>query len=95
MRQLYDIVEFDVYGELPEDRFFNPSTLQNIVDNDPVVQTIELCFLGNSTWCKMVYTDDNFYCDPDQSYTLNPCCRKATYLCRNAKGKLYLLVAKA
>ena len=95
MRQQYDIVDFDVYGALPENMSFSPSTLKNIVDNDPIIQTITLCFLSGSTWCKMVNTDEDYYCDPNQSYTLKPCCRKATYLCRNRKGKLYLLVAKA
>lgn len=95
MRKQYDIVTFNVYGALPEDMFFSPKMLQNIVDNDPVVQTIDLCFLGNSTWCKMVGTDKDYYHDETQTYTLKPCCRKATYLCRNRHGKLYLLVEQA
>lgn len=90
MRQRYDMVKFAVYGELPEDMFFNPRTLQNIADNDPIVQTITLCFDNGSTWFKPRFEETDVYTE----YTLKPCCRKATYLCRNRKGKLYLLVAQ-
>ena len=96
MRSKYDIVTFNVYGALPEEMFFSPKTLQSIVDNDPIVQTLDLCFIGNGVWCKMIDSEDGtvYYHDENQAYDLKPCCRKATYLCRNRRGKLYLLVAR-
>lgn len=91
MRKQHDMVDFDVYGALPENMYFSPKTLQNIIANDPIVQTITLCFDSGSTWFKPRFEETDVYAE----YTLKPCCRKATYLCRNRKGKLYLLVAKA
>ena len=91
MRSLYDIVTFDVYGALPEDQMLSPKMLQSIVDNDPIIQTVDFCYLGSSTWAKMISTDDDYYCDDTKQFLFKSCCRKATYLCR-VKDKLYLLV---
>lgn len=93
MRSMYDIVTFDVYGALPENQMFGPKMLQSIVDNDPVLQTVAFCYLGASTWAKMVSTDNDYYCDETKQFTFKPCCRKASYLCR-VNGKLYLLVER-
>lgn len=90
MRKLYDIVDFDVFGPLPEHQSFSPSFLQNIVENTPVIQTITLCFDGGSNWHKPRFEETDVYAE----YTLKPCCRKGTYLCRNRKGLLYLLVER-
>ena len=91
MSSLYDVVTFDVYGPLSENQTFSPKMLQSIVDNDSTLQTVDFCYLGASTWAKMINTDNEYYCDDTNPFVFKSCCRKATYLCR-VKGKLYLLV---